>query len=483
MPPAAKRTVPQINQEVIRRYYAKLPNPGAPYYVHEKGRSAIRWCCLRIIREKIQIGLRKGQQWLPVATLPRNASPEEIEALRGACRRKARELEDEDGEPSLRMGRLMSWAQAWDWFRQDYVERRSSRRSGRTLDWYTDLFECHVLPLFGGQTLAAFSALSLSEIDAIPLRVAARVQSSRPWASGRHTGNAVLRAMRMVWDRCRRRGWILKDPFADALELEVKGAADVFLEDADLTAIGAALRNLESLASQGSAASRQVPSLAALSAVRIVLYTGCRHIEELLRGKLSWIRTDYGIPRIEVPRAKGQRQGKEGRIVYLGPEALRHVLAIPRPGGCEDLVPGRRAQTQMARLTETWERVILEARKILESSPTDAPSTIRRARIVGYEGEKRVTLWPGSVRVPVKVTRHTVKTIHPRAGIAADHSRQLLGHEAASLGDRVYLHQHGPSLAEAAKKAESYIRQIMGDIQPDAARRLRLVNRALGASS
>jgi hypothetical protein len=119
----------------------------------------------------------------------------------------------------------------------------------------------------------------------------------------------------------------------------------------------------------------------------------------------------------------------------------------------------------MDRLTETWERIVLEARKTLEVNPSTAPSTIRRARIVGYEGEKRVTLREGALRVPVKVTRHTIKTVHPRAGIAVDHSRQLLGHEAASLGDRVYLHQHGASLSEAAGKAEAFIRRLMGDVQ------------------
>jgi hypothetical protein len=123
----------------------------------------------------------------------------------------------------------------------------------------------------------------------------------------------------------------------------------------------------------------------------------------------------------------------------------------------------------MSRLTETWERVLLESRKLLlnqeEGEGAPQASSILNARLVGYQGETRVTLYDGTLRIPVKALRHTIKTIHPRAGIAPDHSRQLLGHEAVGIGERVYLHQHGPSLAKAAAKAEEYIRGLMGETQ------------------
>jgi len=64
--------------------------------------------------------------------------------------------------------------------------------------------------------------------------------------------------------------------------------------------------------------------------------------------------------------------------------------------------------------------------------------------------------------VPVKVLCHTAKTIHPRAAIAPEHSDQLLGHESATLGERVYLHHHGPSLVIAAAY-ETFMRRLLGD--------------------
>ena len=463
MPRPPKHTVPRVTQEVVRRFYGRLPKGSSDYYVLESGQAAIRWCVLRVQRTQIQIGLRKGQGWYPVAVLPRDVSLDEVESARESCRLKARALEDEDAEPTLRQGRRMTWASAWQEFREDYVRRRLPNGSPRTLQFYDDLFTAHVLPLYGEMTLAEFAALPIGAIEKIGEAISDRVRAGRPHYSGRHTGNHAVRAMRMVWERCRRQGWIAKDPFMDAAELPT-ASAEVYLEDADLLALGAALRSLEAQAGRASEVSRRVPSLAALLAIRIVMYTGCRHVEELLRGKLSWFRTDYGIPRLEVPRAKGQRGGEAGRVIYLGPESVRCLTEIRRPDGCQDLVPGRGDNVQMNRLTEPWERVVLEARRILEAGDSRGASTILRARIVGYEGKDRVTLFPGSLRVPVKATRHTIKTIHPRAGIAPDHSRQLLGHEAASLGDRVYLHQHGPSLSAAAATAEAYVRKLMGDL-------------------
>lgn len=99
--------------------------------------------------------------------------------------------------------------------------------------------------------------------------------------------------------------------------------------------------------------------------------------------------------------------------------------------------------------------------KLVKQPSNPAPKSLYNSD--GRSAETRVTLYEGDLRIPVKALRHTIKTIHPRAGIAPDHSRQLLGHEAVGIGERVYLHQHGPSLSRAAAKAEEYIRGLMGE--------------------
>lgn len=464
-----RHTVPLITQAVIHRYYQKLPSPSqSAYYVLEAGPSRIPWCALRVQRTQIQIGLRKGNSWFPIGVALRHISLGDVKTMRQECLRKAREFQDEDAEPSLKEGHHLTWTQGWELWRAEYVRRKQDKKSPRTLDWYDDIFKRHVLPLYGHLSLRGFSLLPQEAIEDLPNMIAQRVRETRPWAEGVHTGNHVFKCMRMLWQWFHRKGWINRDPFVDVEEIETS-PAEVFLEDEDLAAIGRALRELEAQARAASATSRQAPSLAALLAIRIVLYTGCRHVEELLRGKLAWFRTDYGIPRLEVPRVKGQRKGKAGRFIYLGPDAVRCLMEIPRAEGVDDLVPGRSGR-QMSRLTEPWERVILEARRLLEAKRAQGnpvgPSSILRARIIGYEGERRVTLYPGDIRVPVKATRHTCKTAHPRIKISDEHGDQLLGHSAASLGDRVYLHRHGTSLSEAAEQVEAFIRHLMGDLEP-----------------
>lgn len=455
--------VPKINVSVIRKSYTQL-SAGSPYFIYETGRDAFPGCALRVLRQEIQIGARadRGKAWIKIAVVDPAISADDLEALRYETRKKLRELEDEVEQPTLRNGRNLLMADLWRLYREDYAMRRLPTRSPRTLEHREGLWSCHLVPMFGDLTLSQFANLSPSRLRAIPFEVMRRVQASRPWASGRHTANHVVAALRMVWEFARKQGWIVRDPLTVIDDLDAPAAVN-YLEDADLTAIGVALRNLERTAFRFPD-SRLHPSIRSLLALRVVLYTGCRHVEELCKGKTSWLRSDYDLPRLEVPRAKGERGRSAGRVIYLGPDALRCLKEIPRPFGCDDLIPGRFPGTQMARLTEPWERLLLEARKLLETEPPNQPSSILAARLIGYEGEARKVIREGSLRLPVKVTRHTIKTIHPRAGIVPDHSRQLLGHEAASLGDRVYLHRHGPSLSRAAAEAENFIRRLLGDL-------------------
>ncbi|MEO6196450.1 MAG: hypothetical protein ABIS20_25805 [Thermoanaerobaculia bacterium] len=93
MPRSPKHVVPRVTQSVVLRYYSKLPKNGASdYYVLEQGQYAIRWCVLRVQRSQIQIGLRKGQTWHALAVVPKDATLDDIDSFREACREKSREL-------------------------------------------------------------------------------------------------------------------------------------------------------------------------------------------------------------------------------------------------------------------------------------------------------------------------------------------------------------------------------------------------------
>jgi integrase len=349
-------------------------------------------------------------------------------------RKQIRRIEDEDEEPTLREGRRLTVRELRAAFREEYVTTRSSRRSPRTLKHYDYLWERHLLPLIGDLRLLE---VTTEVVRTIKTEIPSRVQAERPTAEGRYAANQALNQGQAVFNWARKMGYLVRNPFDFVDTYDVESAERCF-EDHEIAAVGAAIRDAEELASRSSRLSRHVPSLTALYALRVAIYTGCRHREELLWGRLDWLKDARGsIPRIEVPRAKGQRGANRGRFLYLGPHATKLLLEIPRPEGSEHLlVPGRIAGRPLFRLNETWEWIAKKA---------------------------------GIGDAPPKVWRHTARTNHVRAGIAPEHSEQLLGHRGRPITDTVYLHRHGPSLAQAAAIYERYVRGLLRDLGTETA--------------
>jgi hypothetical protein len=454
---SARRTAfPRINLEVVRFAFDHLAG-GNPYFIRETGRDAIRGCMLRVQRQTVELGTRldAGTRWHRVSKVDPEMSIDELESARQAVRRFVRSVEDEDEEPDLRLGRQMTVRELWQRFRAEYVRKKSDKRSERTLEFYDYIWGHHLLPRIGASRLRE---VTISRVEELTEEIAEQVHTSRPWAEGRHTANHCLLRARTAFEFARRKGWLLKNPFLEVDPYDLL-SSQAYLRDQDLAVVGKALREMEDRARRSTPLSRHIPSLAALYALRIALYTGCRHRTELLIGKLTWLKEDLGIPRLEIPRAKGDRGQHQGRFLYLGPHALHLLRAIPRPTGSTLLVPGRLEGHPLNRLNGTWTALLKQARLSLRKMQADSPAPLDGLLL-------RARLAPGETgdRIPVKALRHTAKTTHPRVGIAPEHSAQLLGHEAASLGERVYLHHHGPSLIKAAAAYEHFVRQLLGDI-------------------
>jgi integrase len=194
------------------------------------------------------------------------------------------------------------------------------------------------------------------------------------------------------------------------------------------------LRDLEARLASG----RESPlSQRTLLALRVAIYTGVRHRSELLWTRLDWCRLDEALPRIGIPRAKGDRGSQGGgRWIFLGPDSVRCLKAISRPLGSEHLtVPGDKPGQPLYRLNEAW-RVVLRA--------------------------------AGLPEIPVKALRHSFST-HSVGIIAPEHRAQLMGHQGRPMTDTVYLHRHGPDLARAAALVEDHLRGLLGDVPPAAA--------------
>lgn len=231
-----------------------------------------------------------------------------------------------------------------------------------------------------------------------------------------------------------RRGLILRNPFhLDFVAPYEVGSAERFFEDHEVAQIGEVIRYGEQLHEKGCTGRDRVPVLQALHALRIAIYTGCRQRVELVHGQLDWLKGVPGpLPRLEIPRAKGQRGGKRGRYLYLGPHATELLVNMYRPRGSEHLlIPGRDTGKPLYSLGHVWDWVAKHS-GIKDASP--------------------------------KAWRHTARTNHVRCGIAEEHSAQLLGHRGRPITDTVYLHRHGPSLVQAATTYEIFIRRLLGDL-------------------
>jgi len=205
--------------------------------------------------------------------------------------------------------------------------------------------------------------------------------------------------------------------------------SEEFLDAEGYAAVGRVLRDFEARLADG----RKSPlSLRTLLALRVAIYTGVRHRAELLWTQLEWCRLDDAVPRIGIPRAKGDRGRGSGRWIFLGPDAVRCLKAIPRPLGSEQLtVPGAKLGHCLYSLNDAW-------REVLDAA--------------------------GLPQIQVKALRHSFST-HSVGVIAPEHRAQLMGHQGRPMTDTVYLHQHGPDLAQAAALVEEHLRRLMGDLQ------------------
>ncbi|HVT58734.1 MAG TPA: hypothetical protein VHR45_10050 [Thermoanaerobaculia bacterium] len=419
---------------MIRTAFAN-PSKHNPYFLREEGgRDSIRGCMLRVQRRTVQFGTRSdaGNRWHKVAEARPDMTLEEIEDARLAVRRVVRQVEDEEQIPGLRRATTLTVKGLMEEYLADYEETRGHNRSHRTLDAYHDTWRVHLVPLIGHLRLAEVTP---DVVRQLKREIPARVLSKRPKTrgGGRYGANRALQQLDSAFRFAQRHEWVTRNPAAEWIVPRYDEArAEDFLDEASYGAIGDVLRQAEVMTFGRSPTARGCLSIRTIYALRLAIYTGARHREELLWAKLAWCQDLEGaVPRIGIPRVKSDRESPRGRWVYLGPDSVRLIRQMPRPSGSSHLlVPGSKSGAPLYRLNEAWHWVL-----------------------------KRAKLPP----MPVKVLRHSHRTHAVVAGIPEEHEAQLLGHRGAAITDTVYLHRHGPALAAAAAHIEEHLRILMGD--------------------
>ena len=425
--------VARINLDVVRRAYRNLPASGeSDFYILEK----VDGPCLRVRRTVVQVGARYRSRFHMAGELRADMSIEEVDEAREQARRLLRRLQDEEGVPGFARGRSMTLRMLHDEFMADFRETRGEARSRRTLEGYESVWRIHLLPAIGHLRLVQ---VTTDVIRQLKKNIPKQVLDRHPFAKGggRPIANQALHQLEAALGFAYRMEWVTRNVASARLvpRYEVSRAEE-FLDAAGYSAVGRVLREFESLIARGL---RAPLSLRTLFALRVAIYTGVRHRSELLWTRLGWCNLNDKIPRIGIPRVKGDRRKDRGRWIYLGPEAVRLLKAMPRPAGSEHLtVPGNKPGRSLFRLNEAW-AVVLRAASLPE--------------------------------IAVKALRHGFST-HSVGIIAPEHRTQLLGHQGRPMTDTVYLHQHGPDLARAAALVEVHLRVLLGDLEPSAGVRI-----------
>jgi integrase len=428
---AARPRVPRINLEVVKRAFRSLPAKGASdYYILEKNDGP----CLRVRRRVVQIGVRYRSRFHCAAHLRPDMTLEEVEEAREEARRLLRRLDEEESMPGLARGRSMTLRQLYQEYMADFLENRGTARSRLTFVSYESLWRLHILPVLGDLRLCEITSEAIRQFKR---QLPERVLKARPWAKseGKPITNRSLQQLNTALGFAYRMEWITRNPASARLVPRFEeNRAEEFLDDKGYAAVGEILRDLEDRLMRG----KESPlSQGTLNALRVAIYTGVRHRSELLLTRLDWCHLDGDVPRIGIPRAKGNRAKGGGRWIFLGPDAVRRLRAIPRPAGSEHLtVPGRLPGRPLVRLNGPWTVVLRAA---------------------------------GLPAMTVKVLRHGFST-HSVGIIAPEHRAQLLGHQGRPMTDTVYLHHHGPDLARAAALVEDRLRGLLGDQRPESSR-------------
>lgn len=437
------RAVRQINPEVLEWAFAH-PSPTRYYIREEGGRYSIRGLCLRVGARVTWFGHRQGGGWTPIVKARQNMSPTEIDQARRQVREALTEAQDRPAPAGVRM----TVRELCAVYLQDLEVTRGDRRSPRTLEGYRDLWRLHLMPLIGDLRLDQVTPDTVRQVKLeIPRRVQARQQpeEGRPIAAragGRTVTNRALQQAEAAWAYAVRMEWANRNPWSEKVIDRYEEEPDQHVLSAeDYAALGATLRDA------WTALSRPRPPLPArsIAAIRVLLLTGARpgevtpavispeHRFDPTSAERHWCDLEAEFPLLRVPRAKGDRGDMKrptGRTIYLSPEAVEAIRAVPRLDGSIYAFPGDLPNEPIRRLEKAWSWLL------------------RQAKLP---------------HVPLKTTRPSWRTHGADAGLPPEHVQLLMGHAGLKVTDTTYLKRLAPSLYKSACEAGAYIARLLGD--------------------
>ncbi len=392
--------VPLITRSLIERL--KPPTGQTWYYIMEGGgRGSLTGFGVRVHRHTVSYIVRYRRRPYVIGRV----NVITLERARELARVKVNELVQERDKPAA-SGRRKTVAQLADLLLEQVV---APRNSPRTLEEYRRLWRLHILPRFG--------ALRLHEVTPELVLRMKHEMAGTPVAANRalqQLAAAFSEAIKLRWlaagenpadERTVQR--YTEDPESRAL------TADEYRR------IGAAIREAEV---------RVILPARTIAALRLLLLTGARP-HEILAAELAWVELGPH-PRIQLPRAKGDRPGRKakGRAIYLGQLGVDAIRSVPRESGCKWLIPADDQARHLGSIDKAWARV---------------------CKMAGVEGTSP------------KSARHSYRSAGPEAGIQPDHMRELMGHATSEMTDQVYWHVNQEAQERAAQTMDEHLGRLL----------------------
>jgi integrase len=252
----------------------------------------------------------------------------------------------------------------------EYVEQGCEGKKASTLATDKGRIERHIKPLLGNRRI---SEVTRGDVEAF-LRDVAKGKTATDEKTKKH-GRAIVRggkgaARRTVrllggiFSYAVKQGYIETNP-RHGVEIGQDGKGERFLSSDELARLGKTLEEAETvglpwIVSDGPNSKhrplmggdqREVISLYAVAAIRLLLFTGCRAGEIL---KLMWADVDFERGLLNL------RESKTGaKKVWLSAPALRVLADLPRSG--KYVIAGAIADKPRSDLKRPWKRVTAHA--------------------------------------------------------------------------------------------------------------------------
>lgn len=334
-----------------------------------------------------------------------------------------------------------------------FVEDHAKGKAARTAAEYERLMRKHLVSRLGTRKVQSIGTGDMADLLGTIRKESGPVEANRALAVARKMFNLAEL-------------WELRDRGTNPLTGQARApeaARDRRMVEAEVRALGQIIREVEALgkSEEKDGATLQPESTHALAAVKLYLLAGFRK-EEALCLRWPWIDLEKGMATIPPEFHKTGRKTKKPRIVYLCPEAVDILRALPRLDQDEDaedynthVIVGARKGSSLVQIQDVWER--------LRTAVSD------RAK---HEAKKHKKKTPPAVSIE-DVHLHDLRRTF--ASVAADLGhpelviKGMLGHQGLTSVTQVYTRLSVDPIREAVNQVGGAIAGWLGFEAPKAA--------------